>query len=153
MQHPLPLKIAGDGPLYEDLRTRFPQAEFLGYQQQGEGLNDLIRHARAVIVPSEYYENCSMSVLEAMSFGKPVVGGNIGGIPEQVRDGEEGRLFEPGNVSELTAILDELAQNPELAREMGQRARLRLESKYSLRVHMDALMALYQKLLNGPSHD
>ena len=37
MQHPLPLKIAGDGPLYEDLRTRFPQAEFLGYQQQGEG--------------------------------------------------------------------------------------------------------------------
>ena len=88
-----------------------------------------------------------------MSFGKPVVGGNIGGIPEQVRDGEEGRLFEPGNVSELTAILDELAQNPELAREMGQRARLRLESKYSLRVHMDALMALYQKLLNGPSHD
>ena len=153
MQHPLPLKIAGDGPLYQDLRTRFPQAEFLGYQQQGEGLNDLIRHARAVIVPSEYYENCSMSVLEAMSFAKPVVGGDIGGIPEQVRDGQEGRLFEPGNVSALATILDDLAQNPELARELGLRARQRLENKYALRVHMDALMALYQKLLNGLSHD
>ncbi|VFS90933.1 sugar transferase, PEP-CTERM/EpsH1 system associated [Kluyvera cryocrescens] len=63
-----------------------------------------------------------MSVLEAMSFAKPVVGGDIGGIPEQVRDGQEGRLFEPGNVSALATILDDLAQNPELARELGLRA-------------------------------
>lgn len=153
MKHRLPLKIAGDGPLYKDLVARFPGAEFLGYQQQGEGLNDLIRHARAVIVPSEYYENCSMSVLEAMSFGKPVVGGNIGGIPEQIRDGQEGRLFEPGNARELAAILDSLSCNPETARELGVRARQRLESKYSLRVHMEELIALYEKLLKGTSHD
>lgn len=153
MKHRLPLKIAGDGPLYKDLVARFPGAEFLGYQQQGEGLNNLIRQARAVIVPSEYYENCSMSVLEAMSFGKPVVGGNIGGIPEQIRDGEEGRLFEPGNVTELAAILDELSCDPDGARQLGERARQRLESKYSLRVHMEALIALYQKLLNGMPND
>ncbi|TBL76925.1 glycosyltransferase family 1 protein [Obesumbacterium proteus] len=153
MQHPLPLKIAGDGPLLQDLRARFPEAEFLGYQQQGEGLNNLIRHARAVIVPSEYYENCSMSVLEAMSFAKPVVGGNIGGIPEQIRDRQEGRLFEPGNAEQLAGILDELAQNPDDARALGERARQRLENKYSLRVHMDALIALYHKLLSGMPHD
>lgn len=153
MQHPLPLKIAGDGPLLQDLRARFPEAEFLGYQQQGEGLNNLIRHARAVIVPSEYYENCSMSVLEAMSFAKPVVGGNIGGIPEQIRDRQEGRLFEPGNAEQLAGILDELAQNPDGARALGERARQRLENKYSLRVHMDALIALYHKLLSGMPHD
>ena len=153
MKYPLPLKIAGDGPLYQELVARFPHAEFLGYQQQGEGLNELIRHARAVIVPSEYYENCSMSVLEAMSFGKPVVGGDIGGIPEQVRHGQEGLLFEPGNVDALANILDELAQDPERARQLGQAARLRLENKYALRVHMEALMALYQKLLAGGAHD
>lgn len=153
MQHPLPLKIAGDGPLYQTLAPRFPRAAFLGYQQQGEALNNLIRHARAVIVPSEYYENCSMSVLEAMAFGKPVVGGNIGGIPEQVRDGIEGRLFEPGNARELAAILDDLALNPEKARTMGENARRRLQDKYSLRAHMTALTALYQKLLNGAAHD
>ncbi|MDN6088956.1 MAG: glycosyltransferase family 4 protein, partial [Enterobacterales bacterium] len=117
------------------------------------GLNNLIRHARAVIVPSEYYENCSMSVLEAMSFAKPVVGGNIGGIPEQIRDRQEGRLFEPGNAEQLAGILDELAQNPDDARALGERARQRLENKYSLRVHMDALIALYHKLLSGMPHD
>ncbi|MBJ3816927.1 glycosyltransferase family 4 protein [Shimwellia pseudoproteus] len=153
MQHPIPLKIAGDGPLYQDLYARFPGAEFLGYQQQGEALNNLIRHARAVIVPSEYYENCSMSVLEAMSFSKPVIGGNIGGIPEQVRDGIEGRLFEPGNAGALAAILDDMAVNPDNARVMGENARLRLEQKYALRVHIASLMALYQQLVAGKSHD
>lgn len=153
MDHPIGLKIAGDGPLFKELSGRFPGAEFLGYQQQGEGLNDLIRHARAVIVPSEYYENCSMSVLEAMSFGKPVVGGDIGGIPEQVRDGIEGRLFEPGNAQALADILDDLALHPEKALEMGVKARQRLEEKYALRVHINALMALYQQLLAGKAHD
>ena len=148
MGESMPLKIAGDGLLSEELRTRFPQAEFLGYQQQGEALNALIRNARAVIVPSEYYENCSMSVLEAMAFARPVVGGNIGGIPEQIRDGLEGRLFTPGDTAALTKILDELARSPQQAREMGLNARRRLEQHYSLSHHMQALEALYVQL-NG----
>ncbi|MGL4724406.1 MAG: glycosyltransferase family 4 protein [Scandinavium sp.] len=148
MQESLPLKIAGDGLLFDDLRARYPKPEFLGYQQQGEGLNALIRNARAVIVPSEYYENCSMSVLEAMAFGRPVVGGNIGGIPEQIRDGQDGRLFTPGDAGALATILDQLVRDPEQAREMGQSARLRLEQKYSLSQHMQALQALYLQL-NG----
>ncbi|VFS67634.1 glycogen synthase, Corynebacterium family [Raoultella planticola] len=65
MQQKMPLKIIGDGPLNADLRSRFTGPEFLGYMRHGEALNDLIRGARAVIVPSEYYENCSMSVLES----------------------------------------------------------------------------------------
>ena len=48
---------------------------------------------------SECYENCSMAILEAMSPGKPVIGSRIGGIPEQIRDGIERILFEPGNVA------------------------------------------------------
>ncbi|HBU4073809.1 TPA: glycosyltransferase family 4 protein, partial [Klebsiella pneumoniae] len=79
MQETMPLKIVGDGPLGADLRARFSGPQFLGYMKHGEELNNLIRGARAVVVPSEYYENCSMSVLEAMAFGRPVIGGNIGG--------------------------------------------------------------------------
>lgn len=153
MKHRLPLKIAGDGPLYQTLTASFPDAQFLGYQQQGEGLNALIRHARAVVVPSEYYENCSMSVLEAMSFAKPVIGGNIGGIPEQVRDGIEGRLFEPGNAQALADILDEMALDPIKAREMGENARRRLQDKYALHTHIEALRALYQQLLAEGGRD
>jgi len=146
MQESMPLKIAGQGPLYDELRAHYAKPEFLGYQQQGEALNTLIRHARAVIVPSEYYENCSMSVLEAMAFGRPVVGSDIGGIPEQIRDGLDGRLFTPGDIDALTHILDELVRHPQQAREMGSSARQRLINKYSLSHHMQALQALYLQL-------
>ncbi len=71
MREAMPLKIVGDGPLGADLRARFSGPQFLGYMKHGEELNNLIRGARAVVVPSEYYENCSMSVLEAMAFWPP----------------------------------------------------------------------------------
>ncbi|MFX4316086.1 glycosyltransferase family 4 protein, partial [Enterobacter sp. 63] len=105
MTQKMPLKIVGDGPLGKDLRARFSGPEFLGYMKHGEALNNLIRGARAVIVPSEYYENCSMSVLEAMAFGRPVIGGNIGGIPEQIRDNVDGYLVEPGDSDALACLL------------------------------------------------
>ncbi|EPQ5902330.1 glycosyltransferase family 4 protein, partial [Klebsiella oxytoca] len=147
MQQSMPLKIVGDGPLGSDLRARFSGPEFLGYMRHGEALNALIRGARAVIVPSEYYENCSMSVLEAMAFGRPVVGGNIGGIPEQIRDGIDGYLVEPGDADALARIMDSLAANPQQAREMGINARQRLEDKYDLARHMQVLQELYQQLV------
>lgn len=105
--------------------------------QQGPELDALIKHARAVVLPSECYENCSMAVLEAMSFARPVVGARIGGIPEQIRHGIEGLLFEPGNAQDLADALDEIAENPQQAREMGQKGRERLCQKYSLRKHME----------------
>ncbi|ACT08362.1 glycosyl transferase group 1 [Dickeya chrysanthemi Ech1591] len=148
MRNKIPLKIAGNGPLYNDLVARFPNAEFLGYKQQGAELNTLIKQARAVIVPSEYYENCSMSVLESMAFAKPVVGGRIGGIPEQIRDNIDGVLFEPGNVQALADVLDDLALNPQKAQKMGLSARQRLSEKYSLDKHTASLLALYQEIIN-----
>ncbi|QIZ45882.1 glycosyltransferase family 4 protein [Dickeya zeae] len=148
MKNNMPLKIVGNGPLYDELVAQFPDAEFLGYKQQGEELNRLIKRARAVVVPSEYYENCSMSVLESMAFAKPVVGGRIGGIPEQIRDKVDGILFESGNVQALADILDYLALNPQQAKEMGRNARQRLSEKYSLNKHTAALLALYQEIIS-----
>ena len=58
--------------------------EFLGFLT-GAALHDAIRSARAVVLPSEWYENAPMSVLEAYALGKPVIGARIGGIPELVR--------------------------------------------------------------------
>ncbi len=149
MRCKVPLKIVGNGPLYDNLVAQFPDVEFLGYVQQGEALNHLIRHARVVVVPSEGYENCSMSVLEAKSFAKPVIGSRIGGIPEQIRDNVDGRLFEPGNIEALSQILDELAGDPEKAQQMGLNARTYLCEKYSLNKHIESLLALYQTLLGN----
>lgn len=147
----IPLKVAGDGPLYNNLVEKYPDVEFLGYVQQGDVLDQLIKHARALILPSECYENCSMSVLEAMSFAKPIIGARIGGIPEQIRDGVNGILFEPGNAQALADAMDELADNPEKARFMGIHARKRLCKKYSLQKHINLLQMLYEELLSTNS--
>ncbi|NIY91789.1 glycosyltransferase family 4 protein [Vibrio diazotrophicus] len=143
----MPLKVVGDGPLYNELVTHYDNIDFLGFQS-GEVLHTLIKECSAVIVPSECYENCSMSVIEAMAYGKPIIGANIGGIPEQVREGVEGRLFESGNPDSLAQVMDDFAQHPELVVEFGNRARHRLENKYSLARHENTLMHLYQELLS-----
>ncbi|EKS7765789.1 glycosyltransferase family 4 protein [Edwardsiella piscicida] len=153
MAHPLPLNIAGDGPLFDALASRFPTAHFLGYCQQGAPLDTLIRGARAIVVPSESYENCSMAVLEAMAQGKPVIGAHIGGIPEQIRDGVEGLLFPPGDARALSAALSRLADDPALARRLGEHGRRRLCRHFSLHQHTQALLALYQRLLRGQHHE
>ena len=146
----IPLKIAGTGPLADALSGRKNKVEWLGFKT-GEALHLLIKQASAVIVPSECYENCSMSVLEAMAYGKPIIGANIGGIPEQVRDGKEGRLFEAGNVHALACVMDEFAIRPELTKYYGEQARQRLETHYSLSSHHRQLVDLYQRLLGEQS--
>lgn len=146
----IPLKIAGTGPLADSLSGKQSKVEWLGFKT-GPDLHLLIKQASAVIVPSECYENCSMSVLEAMSYGKPIIGANIGGIPEQVRDGKEGRLFEAGNAHDLANVMDEFAIRPELTKYYGEQARQRLESRYSLTAHHQQLVDLYQNLLGEQS--
>ncbi|MCE7615657.1 glycosyltransferase family 1 protein, partial [Vibrio fluvialis] len=73
---------------------------------------------------------------------------NIGGIPEQVRDGVEGRLFEAGNPDSLASVMDEFATQKEAAVEMGLHARQRLLNKYSLTTHEQRLLDLYQQLVS-----
>lgn len=142
----VPLKIVGTGPLGESLKTRFPKAEFLGYKS-GEELNELIKNAAFVVVPSEWYENCSMVVLEAMAFGKPVIGSRIGGIPEQVIDGETGCLFAMADVHDLAKKMRLLAQDEELRQAMGRKARGKMEKTFSLRLHSESLLNIYRELL------
>lgn len=142
----LPLKIVGTGPLFDELRGRYGNAEFLGYKS-GNELNDIIKNAAFVVVPSECYENCSMVVLEAMAFGKPIIGSRIGGIPEQVDDGISGFLFEMGNANELAGKMATLAADSELRKTMGKAARQKVEEKYSLARHNEDLLGIYNHLL------
>jgi glycosyltransferase involved in cell wall biosynthesis len=141
------LKVVGTGPLEAGLRDTHPQVSFLGYQS-GEALQEIVANSAFVVVPSEWYENCSMVVLEAMALGKPVIGSRTGGIPEQVEDGITGLLFEMGNVDELAEKMKLLARRPDLRSRMGQAARTRLEQQYSLEGHCTKLLAIYESLLS-----
>jgi len=88
-------------------------------------------------------------VLEAMAFGKPIIGSRIGGIPEQIEDGKTGLLFEMGNVAELAEKMELLAGDAELRDQMGRAARSKLEQEYSLAEHNRQLLSIYSELLTG----
>ena len=142
----LPLKVCGTGPLLEELsETPIPRVEFLGYKS-GTDLQTLISESSFVTVPSEWYENCPMSVLEAMAYGKPVIASRIGGIPELVIDKSTGLLHEPGNVDGLAACINQLAENSGNIERFGIAARKRAENDFSLEKHNTALMAVYHEL-------
>jgi len=100
------LKVAGTGPLFNNYKNKkIKNVDFLGFQN-GEKLNKLIREASFIVVPSEWYENNPMSIIEAYAFGKPVIGADIGGIPEIIKNNETGLLFESGNIESLTNVIE-----------------------------------------------
>ena len=91
--------FAGSGPL-EDQLEGVANIQNVGFQR-GEALETLIREARFTVYPSEWYENCPFSVMESQMYGTPVLGANIGGIPELIEAGRTGELFESGNGEDL----------------------------------------------------
>lgn len=104
--------FAGTGPLEGELAD-FPNVRNVGFQS-GKTLENLIRQARFSVYPSEWYENCPFSVMESQLYGTPVLGANIGGIPELIDDGVTGELFSSGNVGELKDGIQKLWQNEAL---------------------------------------
>lgn len=103
--------FAGSGTL-EDQVNMLQNIKNVGFKS-GEELNRLIGEARFSICPSELNENCPFSVLESQDQGTPVVGSKVGGIPELISDGVDGRLFDSGDVNGLKAIIEDLWNNPE----------------------------------------
>lgn len=99
------LKIAGTGPLENELKNftytnNVSNVEFLGYKS-GTDLTDLVENAYFIIVPSEWYENNPMTIIEGYAAGVPVIGANIGGIPEIIDDSRTGYLFTSSDVADL----------------------------------------------------
>lgn len=147
MKHPVPLVIVGTGPMEERLRAQASSlVTFAGYCS-GDSLWDKIRESSCLVVPSEWYENAPMTVLEGMAFAKPVVASRIGGIPEQVVHEETGLLFTPGNVEELTHALDSMMASADMRQKMGMAGRARLEREFTLETHNQKLLSLYESLL------
>ena len=95
----IPFIFAGSGPL-EHLLENIPNVKNVGFQR-GEALEMLIREAAFTIFPSECNENCPFSVMESQMYGTPILGADIGGIPELIQVGKTGELFESGNAEML----------------------------------------------------
>jgi glycosyltransferase involved in cell wall biosynthesis len=142
----IPLRIAGTGPLEAGLRRRIHErglnVQVEGYCT-GEHLAELYRNSAFTVVPSEWYENASMSVLESFAYGKPVLASTIGGNPELVVDGESGRLFPFGSIDALSDAASEMWANRDETSKMGTRARHLVEMRFSQERRLSALLAIY----------
>lgn len=110
--------FAGSGPLEKELKD-IENIENVGFKK-GEELEKIIREARFSVYPSEWYENCPFSVMESQMYGTPVLGANIGGIPELITVGKTGELFESGNSNELKIKLKKMWENKNLLEKYSQ---------------------------------
>jgi glycosyltransferase involved in cell wall biosynthesis len=145
------LKIAGTGPIEDSLRLMAlgseGQIEFVGFKS-GDDLLNLIRGARAVVLPSEWYENAPMSVLESFALGKPVIGAEIGGIPELITPGESGWTFPSGDKDALTHVLKSVESLPNNhIRDMAKSARDLVAKNFTAKRYKSEIEQLYQSIL------
>src|SRR5204863_9742589 len=96
------------------------RVQFTGQIDKAE-LHDRIQRAAVVAVPSRWYENLPMIILEAFGCATPVVGTELGGIPELIRPGIDGELVPNQDPAALAASIARLASDPSDARTMGRR--------------------------------
>ncbi len=144
------LVLAGSGPEEPRLRRL---AERLGSDVRFAGhldkpaLQRLIGEALALVLPSEWYENAPISLLEAYALGRPVIGARIGGIPELVGEGETGLLAESGNVLALAEALAALAALSPTARAgMGAAGRDWVGRAFSPDRYRERTLTLYEAI-------
>lgn len=104
--------FAGTGPLEDELNG-ISNIENVGFKT-GEELQTLIAQAKFTVYPSQWYENCPFSVMESQMYGTPVIGADIGGIPELIEEGKTGELFESGNKEDLSQKISKLWQDKKL---------------------------------------
>jgi glycosyltransferase involved in cell wall biosynthesis len=143
------LCMVGDGPDRD--RVEAFSAElgvvrdclFPGYQEQ---VGPFFAAFDVFVLPSGN-EGTPVTAIEALASGCPVVATRVGGVPDVVRDGEDGFLVEPGAVAELAERLAHLARDPELRARMGAAGRARVLPRYSVDRLIDDVDSLYRELL------
>lgn len=148
------LHIAGEGPEKDKIeeivkeRNLSDRIILLGFLDK-EQVKEEIRKCRFVVVPSMWYENCSYSILETLTIGKPVIGSRIGGIPELVKDNENGFTFMYNDIKELTEKMKILFENKKLAQQFGEKAKTESKFEFNSNKYIDEIEKIYEKILEG----
>ncbi len=148
---PWKLVVAGDdtGDFARALKKRAADSgaaniEFTG-ELAADALGRLYRDARAVIVPSLWEENVPNVALEAHAHATPVIASMHGSLPEVVRDGVDGLLFAPGDVTALRRCVDALLADPDRASRLGRAGRERVRAEHDIADHIERLEKLLRE--------
>lgn len=143
LQLPYKLKIIGGGPLEAELKELIvgnSNIEMLGFKQWDE-IKEIVGGARFSVIPSEWYENNPLSVIEAQCLGTPVLGANIGGIPELIENGVSGMTFESRNAADLKSKIEVMFATKFDYETLAKTS----QNRYSSAAHYAELMKIYRK--------
>ena len=147
----IPLVIAGTGPQEKALKSLASQTganvRFTGFLS-GNELKEAIYGARFTVLPSVCFENSPLSVMESFAAGKPVIGTNLGGIPELVSE-DVGILVPPGDVDALAEAISTLWHNEPAVLKMGRNARALAEEKFTTQKHLEKILEIYRAAVAG----
>lgn len=116
----------------EEIINSIPNIKNVGFKT-GNELEALVREAKCTVYPSIWYENCPFSVMESISLGTPVIGADIGGIPELIDNGKTGYLFDAGNADKMIEAINKIESDK--------------MSKYCLEKDFDTVEEYYDKLM------
>jgi glycosyltransferase involved in cell wall biosynthesis len=141
-KHPFRLILAGDGPLLDDIKMMAERLELpVSFPGFCEDMRALFGTADLCVNPSAA-ENFSMSILEGMAAGLPVVATGVGGTPELV-DGESGILVGYGHTGEMAAALRVMLEEPDRRAAYAEKALARIQEGFTAQIMADKIYSYY----------
>lgn len=145
----LRLLIVGDGPLRKQLEADVSRRELdrtVAFAGIRADVQKLLHVSDIFILPSIEREGLGLALIEAMAAGLPVIGTNLGGIPEVVHDGVNGLLVSPGDVTGMADAITKLAHSPEMRRRMGDEGQRMYKEKFTTARMVRQIARLYENL-------
>lgn len=146
------LFIAGEGPEKEKIKQIIKEnklgmrVKLLGFLNK-EQMTEITRKCKFVVVPSIWYENCPYSILETLAIGKPIIGSNMGGIPELVNDNKNGFIY--STVEELTDKMNTLFEDKKLVEKFGKESKNLAKKNYDREVYYKKIEKIYKDVIKG----
>lgn len=141
------LYLLGTGPLQNHLQNRIEKeglthVRLLGYKS-GDELLRIVSQAKFTVITSEWYDNSPLVIYESLALGNPVIGANMGGIPELISENRDGFIFERGDIDTFIDRVNYLVQNPQICIQMGKNAREKAEQLFGFEEHYKKINQLY----------
>jgi glycosyltransferase involved in cell wall biosynthesis len=147
----IPFKIIGDGPQLGELKQKvvaknLRNIEFLG-PKWGDELDEILYKARYVVVPSVWHENFPYVILQSFAAGVPVIGSNLGGIPELLRD-DRGMIFNLESIESLSNCILKMNEDMERRELYKRNATKYLSENFNDQVFYQSLLKNYRSVLS-----
>jgi len=152
----IPLVIVGDGPFAPTLAAEIAQRGSLNLDYRGRlsraEVIEVIKQARFLVFPSEWYEGFPMTIAEAFACGVPGICSRLGSMQEIVHDGRTGLHFTAGDPDDLARKVEWAWSHPREVGRLGLEARAACEEKYTAKGNFEILKEIYEGVIKGARH-